>query len=216
MNMVIQIAKEIRAFMIVFFAFVLTISVTLKALRYDLEFIELWQVAYRLGYGDFEEEYATHAERILFLIGTILLPLVLLNLLIAIMGEKYGRLQSDKKLSDIQERLSMIVEIGKMIRRCRRRSRQEYMHCVSTDLILSLDQEQTELDDTVTSIRSAINASDVLTNKKILTLNSKITGIEEKVTGQIDSMKKKLNTKIEDLGSKMDKILARMPTDQEN
>ena len=42
MNMVIQIAKEIRAFMIVFFAFVLTISVTLKALRYDLEFIELW------------------------------------------------------------------------------------------------------------------------------------------------------------------------------
>jgi len=138
MNMIIEIGKEIRAFILIFFAFCLTISFTLKALRSDFEFEDLWQISYRLGYGDFEEEYATRSERILFLIGTILLPLVLLNLLIAIMGEKYGQLQGDKQLSDIVERLSLIKEIGKIIR-CKRRPRKEYIHCVSTDLILNAD-----------------------------------------------------------------------------
>jgi hypothetical protein len=48
-----------------------------------------------LSYGDFvdEEEMDSHAERTLFLLGSIMLPLVLLNLLIAIMGAIYAQVE---------------------------------------------------------------------------------------------------------------------------
>jgi len=40
-------------------------------------------------FGEFEDEYPTHEEKIFFLMVTIIGPLVLLNLLIAIMGDLY-------------------------------------------------------------------------------------------------------------------------------
>ena len=48
-------------------------------------------ISYKLAYGDFDtyEALTTKSERILFLLGTIVMPLVLLNLLIAIMTDKY-------------------------------------------------------------------------------------------------------------------------------
>jgi hypothetical protein len=46
-----------------------------------------------LNYGDFQEEedIDSDPERIFFFIATIAMPLVLLNLLIAIMGDTYAR-----------------------------------------------------------------------------------------------------------------------------
>ena len=55
------------------------------------DFITNWQASYRLAYADFAnaEEVSTHGERIYFVTVTIILPLVLLNLLIAIMGDVF-------------------------------------------------------------------------------------------------------------------------------
>jgi len=50
--------------------------------------------AFRLAYGDFEDlgDYSNSwGEGILFFFSSIVLPLLLLNLLIAIMGDAYAR-----------------------------------------------------------------------------------------------------------------------------
>jgi hypothetical protein len=46
---------------------------------------------YRLSYADFELMYVGDNERIMLMVMTMMLPLVMLNLLIAIMGDIYGR-----------------------------------------------------------------------------------------------------------------------------
>ena len=55
------------------------------------EFETYWESAYRLAYGDFydAEENTTHGKRIFFFVMTIFIPLVLLNLLIALMSDIY-------------------------------------------------------------------------------------------------------------------------------
>ena len=44
-----------------------------------------------------------------------MMPLVMLNLLIAVISEKFDEVLSNNKLADIRERLSLILEVGKFV-----------------------------------------------------------------------------------------------------
>jgi hypothetical protein len=89
-RLVFEIMIGIIPFMIIYLTFNLAICYSLMAER-GINFIEAWQLAYRLGLADFEEEYSNHESRVFFLIATIVMPLVMLNLLIAIMSDIYAR-----------------------------------------------------------------------------------------------------------------------------
>ena len=79
----------------------------------DDSFLDGWTKSWRLSYGDFEEmeEYKTTGELLIFFFGCILLPLLLLNLLIAIMGDIYDKVQEQMDIADTKERLLLISEI---------------------------------------------------------------------------------------------------------
>mmetsp|Transcript_27211 Transcript_27211/g.5021 ORF Transcript_27211/g.5021 Transcript_27211/m.5021 type:complete len:92 (-) Transcript_27211:1100-1375(-) len=61
------------------------------AFKGQKSFFESLTHTYRLDYGDFDPDYSTPLQWFIFLLGTITGPLVLLNLLIAIMGDTYDR-----------------------------------------------------------------------------------------------------------------------------
>jgi hypothetical protein len=112
--MIIEILKGSIPFVIVFVVVVVTFTYSLMGLRGDL-FVDMWSISYRLAYGDFEEidEHTTYPERILFFIATIALPLIMLNLLIAVMGDIYDRVQENQVVADVRERLLWILELGR-------------------------------------------------------------------------------------------------------
>jgi hypothetical protein len=56
-----------------------------------------------LSFGDFEEEYQGSQERLIFHLITIALPLVLLNLIIAIMSDIYERISESQVIADVRE-----------------------------------------------------------------------------------------------------------------
>ena len=85
-------------------------------------------------FGEFEDEYETKEEKIFFLMVTIVGPLVLLNLLIAIMGDLYDQAQSQNQIADIKEKLSFIDEIGKLPRLIKLTAN-GYIHFCSTKFI---------------------------------------------------------------------------------
>jgi hypothetical protein len=88
--MIIEIMKGIVPFLAIFTVFVVAVCYSIMSMRED-KFVDSWQVSYRLAYGDFELVHLTTSERIVFLIATFMLPLVMLNLLIAIMSEVYDK-----------------------------------------------------------------------------------------------------------------------------
>ena len=90
-------------------------------------------------FGEFEDEYESIEEKIFFLMVTIVGPLVLLNLLIAIMGDLYDKVQSEEYIADIKEKLSFIDEIGKIL--CFiKHTESGFIHFCSTKFIESKDK----------------------------------------------------------------------------
>ena len=81
-------------FLSIFFFSIFFTGIGFNAMRTD-NFIEGWTKSWRLSYGDFEDmgDYKTTGELLIFFFSCVLLPLLLLNLLIAIMGDIYDRVQ---------------------------------------------------------------------------------------------------------------------------
>lgn len=60
--------------------------------------------------GGFDTEDNTISDWLLFIIATFLMPLVMLNMLIAIMSDTYSRVMSELVPSDYMELNEMILE----------------------------------------------------------------------------------------------------------
>lgn len=61
-------------------------------------------------YGDFDPDSYSETGWILFIIGSCFLPLVMLNMLIAIMSDTYARVIADIVPSDFMEINDLIYE----------------------------------------------------------------------------------------------------------
>ena len=85
-------------------------------------------------FGEFGDAYESAEEKIFFGMVTIVGPLVLLNLLIAIITDLQDHAQSRQDISDIKEKLLFIDEIGRIL--CFiKRSKTGYIHFLSTKFI---------------------------------------------------------------------------------
>ena len=102
-RMILVITKKIKYFLLILVTFVLSISFSLKALREDERYEVYWMVSFRLMMGDFEDEYPDAPERVLFTIGCLVLPIIALNLLIAIIGDAFDNVQEKAVQADVRE-----------------------------------------------------------------------------------------------------------------
>ena len=143
-RMIISIFWEIKYFITIILSFVLAISFVLMAIREGDDFELYWQIAYRITFGDFEEEYVGVPERIIFLFVTITLPLIAMNLLIAIISDKFEQILAGAKIADVRETLSLTIEVAKFLTK-KKQYEMKYFHWCSTALFkTSADGEQWE------------------------------------------------------------------------
>lgn len=75
--------------------------------------------AYLLNLGDFDTEGYGLFEWLIFFFASVINPLIMLNLLISIMGDTYGRVQAEQELADMRELTEMVIE-GEYLMFCRR------------------------------------------------------------------------------------------------
>ena len=105
------------------------------ALRRD----EMWDIyfmsSYLFMFGEFEEEYTDPNERIFFIFKSIILPLVMVNLIITIIAEEFGKAQDRIAVADIKESLSLIREVSKFVTCFSGNYQLRYFHWISTELL---------------------------------------------------------------------------------
>ena len=142
-RMIIEIAKGIIPFLAIVFIFTLAMAFCLMALR-DVKFLDMWDIAYKLNYGEFEELHESHIERILFLIATLSMTLLMLNLLIAIMSDRYDFIQENLVVADMKEKLSLIEEVGRLLCRSNIPRKKRYIKECSEEFI-----DDAEIDDSL-------------------------------------------------------------------
>ena len=145
-SMIIQVCKRTFAFLLIFLTFVLQSCIGLKAFRPELDYETAWTIGYRLAYADFRDEDPqsedTHEERIFFFIMTLLIPLLLLNLLIALLGDVFDEVELTKEKEDVREKFMLILEISKFFKLCKRgKKEKKYFH------ICTKERQQTHVKD---------------------------------------------------------------------
>lgn len=139
-NMVIEIMKDMSAFLILLvywivgYSFIFYIfseaaaaassggaTLTLQAAIVGTDegtespFAANLKEIYRLAYGDFGPDEYSPAKWLVFVIATFFLPLLMLNMVIALMGDTFGRVKEASAAVDMKEKARMVLEVESFI-----------------------------------------------------------------------------------------------------
>ena len=110
--MTFDVIYDLKTFMLILLMFYIAYSQILIAISDNGEsYADILRSSYVLLYGDFGElaEFST-VKFFVFVFFSFVIPLVLMNLLIAIMSDSYARVQENAKAADARAMASMILE----------------------------------------------------------------------------------------------------------
>ena len=65
---------------------------------------------FKLDFGDFDTDDYNNLQVALFIIAAIFIPLIMLNMLIAIMSDTYDRVKEDQSKRDFHELAGLLFE----------------------------------------------------------------------------------------------------------
>ena len=106
--MIIEVLKDMKSFFLIIL-FILFgfgfIFFRLESEEHDITFEDALLSMYEMMLGSFDITNYTQLEIVFFIIITLFMMVVLLNLLISIIGETYGRVQEASVLTDSLEKV---------------------------------------------------------------------------------------------------------------
>jgi hypothetical protein len=150
-RMIIETFGDIVPFLLIFFTatftFALLFFITTQSDSLAVTFVN----AYKLNFNDFSgflsDNWSTQDLNaifwVIFFISSIMNPIVLLNMLIAIMSDTYDRVQEDQVVADCKEMAGLIMQAEGMIFWRRKMSKKGYLQ--RCDYVRHLTSETTEL-----------------------------------------------------------------------
>jgi WD40 repeat protein len=89
-----------------------------------MDFLHAWRIAL----GDFDTDKYNTYEWVVFVLGSMLNTMVMLNLIIAIMGDTYDRVQAGMEVADAKELTLLIIEIESIMFWQRINREAKYLH----------------------------------------------------------------------------------------
>jgi len=127
-NMIVEIMSDMSSFTIILVYWIIGLNVAFFMLSQAKKpsskdpqpdttesFLENLKITYRLAFADFSPEEYTSLEWFMFVLGSCFIPLVLFNLIIAIMGDTYDRVQTSAKCVDLKEQANLILEAEQLL-----------------------------------------------------------------------------------------------------
>ena len=198
--LIVQVIKDMVAFMVVLIAALLGFTTTFSALGESetVTMVGSLKHNYRLMFGDFNPDDYTTAGWILFIIGSVFMTLVMLNMLIAIMSDTYARVMGEIIPSDYQELTNMILEQEEIMTWKRNSGRPVFLHWVQ----YLEKSEEDEWEGQIQSLIKKVGQSGANNPEVINGLNSKMDAILEILTlGQRDN-----NLKFDEQKKRFDSI----------
>lgn len=148
-------------------------------------FSEYIAVAYLLNLGDFDTESYGPFEWVVFFFASVINPLIMLNLLISLMGDTFGRVKEGQEIADIKELTGMVIE-GEYLLFCKRNSgnKKLFQVCVEEE---------------VESVAST-------PIDRVDKLKSRVKAIQEKMNQRHEEAKTEIKNSIGGVSSKLDEM----------
>lgn len=188
-RMITETFLDIVPFLLIFFSSTFTFSLLFYIITKSENFSETFVYAYQLNFNDFSgfmpngySEDLTEIFWIVFFLASIMNPIILLNMLIAIMSDTYDRVQDDQVVADCKEMAELIIQAEGMLFWKRTLNKKCFIQ--RCDYVRHLRSENTEWMGKIRAIKKSISR-----------LQIKAKGNDRK----LDRMNGKVNIKIKEL-----------------
>ena len=115
-RMCAEVMKALGPFLLIFFTIIIAICLAYYADRQSVySFGECVVNIYSLAYGQFNNSTDTNLQTFVYVIATLLLTLIMLNLIIALMGEVFQNVKDAMDVADKKEMASIILEVDSIM-----------------------------------------------------------------------------------------------------
>jgi WD40 repeat protein len=152
-----EVIKDMRVFFIILFYSTLAFTFIFYLRSPGPGFFgDFLTVSYRLNLGDFDADYTETFDWIIFFLASVINPLIMLNLLISIMGDTYGKVQETNDIANFQELTEMIMEIEKLMFWKKGITKQHYMQ--QCDFLRGNEQEKDKVNERIKALRTQLNS----------------------------------------------------------
>ena len=141
-RLVIQVFLDIRSFLFIVFVFILSVGFSVFMIQTDFSYnpLESFNIFFRnmLGdFSDFDELFVISQAMlyIFFMIGSLLVTIILLNLLIAIICNTYDLVSKNEKYTRVYEMCSILYETDtRELTKTENEDDSQYLFCISNHL----------------------------------------------------------------------------------
>ena len=202
-RMIIETFLDIVPFLLIFFTATFTFALLFHIETGSSNFSDTFVLAYQLNFNEFsgflKDGYSTDYSAMfwfIFFISSIMNPIILLNLLIAIMSDTYDRVQEDQVVADCKEMAGLILQAeGMMFWKRKLRKKGHLQRC---DYVRHLSSESTEWMGKIRAIKKSISRLQI----KVRNNDKKLEKMQSKIVFKIKEMRiinEQMGKKIADL-----------------
>jgi len=207
-RMIQEIIHDMIPFLIVLMYSILTFALVfcvLSELSGETKtFGDSWRDSYLMNFGEFDTENYHLFEWIVFVIAVMLNPLIMMNMLIALMGDTYSRVQESAHVADMREMALFILELESVLVWRRDRGRKEYFQLCTVNEVDDEDEEtdlQTFWEEKLEELAKKV----ALIGNEISLIEKRTADTNKEVQSGSRDVADKLRVKTEEVSVKMTK-----------
>ena len=199
-------AKDILPFLVILFYLNFTFALTFYKLdqlkeRPDFPgFTEAWIHSYTLNFNSYHVSvYKDYKEWVVFIIATVTNPLILMNMIIALLGNTFTMVKDQAGAADMKELAGMIIEFESMLFWRRRNESKLYVQiCSSSNISV---EEADDVKSKVKEISSCVNEANqglesfsIHSQESAQTINSILSKITSEFSIELEKLESNLRT----------------------
>jgi WD40 repeat protein len=199
LRVILEIIKDMTPFFLILFTSTLAFAILLRVSESELTFFNSFINVYMLDQTNFVISLNSFENIFVFFMASLLNPIIMLNLLIAIMGDTYDRIQEDMVVADYREMTELILEAEYFVfwRKFRPGTMAYITRC---DYLRNLNLEKNEWMGKIRAVKKSIQALEGKFKATGRNIDKVQIGILDKLK-DVASSSSSLNKRLKDLRS---------------
>ncbi len=167
----------------------------------SMEYKDHLYETYNRLYGNYDDSEYSTSQRIINAIILFFLSVVLLNMLIALMGDSYGKVQETRVLTDSQTRLDMILESTILMRLFEKRDnnikKQYLIYCEPKGEEEDVGGDSNQWEGGINVLKKLLRQSD----QKVTVISADMKELEQRFNSKVAGIEKRMEANYQDIMS---------------
>ena len=159
-------------------------------------YLDYFYGSYTLLYGNYDDSTYNPSQKILLSIVLVLLPTVLLNLLVSIMGDSYEKVQEKRASTNALPKIEIVLEalvLMRMLTPSQPEKRGYLIFCGGNQEEEEGEQQNAEWEGRINLIKKLLKSNDA----KVERVDQRLNKVEGRISGLEDELRD-LKSKIDD------------------